>query len=296
MEIRNQRLVGVCFTIGCLTMLGLNVLVPSLGLAGLLLGALGGAIIGYVAYDLRETWRGMVHAAKIVFPMIVREIGNDLCQFFAKPRPFFYLHSLVSAISLYVLLTHIPELFVSPIVAFPTCFVSMFLVSFFVLQIFLSLMSLRPTLCNTWQCRTGKTTDPFISNDVFMAMSWKEFGWFYALVFYSIVRRFTWDIAVSAIKIIAVVAWGVAQIPRFIGIFLRHVHSDARLATAVDGPLGAVMAYVALRLNLGPNFFQTSPLRQLAFILVGGLVSLGLGLVSAHMLKSRVADPKATSI
>ncbi len=314
MEIRTQRLLGVCFAIGCLTMLGLKILVPSLGLGGVLLGTLGGAAVGYLAYDMRQTWRGLIYATKSVFPVVIMivpvilyEIGKGLIRFFAKPRPFFYLNSLMATLALCKLTrflsTHpTKESALVPIWALVAFSALSWFVSWTVFMVLLREMGQREKLCDTWRRLSGETTDPFgmdghqHGGNPFLAMSWKGCGWYFALLFGSIIRRFTWDIAVLVVRGIVIAIVCVAQIPRFVRVFLGYVHSDARLACAVDGPLGAVMAYVGLRLNLGQDFFQTTPVRQLAYILLGGLVSLGLGLASAHMLKSRVADPNTASI
>ncbi len=71
-------------------------------------------------------------------------------------------------------------------------------------------------------------------------------------------------------------------------IFLE-IHSDLRLLCSVDGPVGGFFTYTLLwKLEMLEIIRQLSSLEQLGFVLLGGLIAMGLGVFSYKIISIRI--------
>lgn len=287
MDPRTLKVCAVCFGAGAIGLLVLLIATPSLGFWGSVLGTFASAAIGYFGYEFRVTLRALALASREalptifrVTPLVLRAIG----RFLARPRPVIFVQTFFSAaLGVYLGLLMVEG---------EPMWLILKIVSIFAL---VALMALFGTSCGSYAqrqlMRVRQVTedrwvhlyDPIEQNEdlsYVMAVSWPEF------------LRFEFDTIVNVVLIPFLVLHQIfivfpATVIGIVWTTIKLIHSNERMVCAVDGPLGMLAAYAALRVYVGAPIMYT-PLTTFGAVLFAGAFSTLIGLVNYELLSKRV--------
>ncbi|MBI4142762.1 hypothetical protein HY480_02725 [Candidatus Uhrbacteria bacterium] len=289
---RVAKFMAACFGSGCMTLLGLLILAPQLGtLAAVGISVAVGAVIGYVGFEFRETCDAILEAACETIPWVVIAVHavfvrlpyaviSELRTFTSKPRPFFWLPFGGATIAFDALI--FLERWGAPLPQYPSYaegFVVHWLVgtSLLVGVCFGFLIHICAMLGVTARRRTdldfARRIHPVDFNPA--AVMGMSASYSLALRFYATAA---WNAVYGTYALVRLV------LVTFPWAVIHRIHQDARLICMVDGPLGGVLVYAALRAQYGSALLEVSPARQLTWILLGGIAAAVLGLVNALVI------------
>lgn len=89
-------------------------------------------------------------------------------------------------------------------------------------------------------------------------------------------------------KLVTIIFW---HLPRLVGIFVaklfRLIHSNERTICAIDGPLGGIVTYAALRIHHGSEIATLPPMTLLGLVLLGGAVAAFIGILNLELVSIR---------
>lgn len=261
MDHRTLKVCAACFGAGAVGLVVLLIAVPTLSAFGIAIGTAASVLVGYVGYEIGPVFRAFVAAARAVFPALLR--------FLARPSPFWFVTAPACWVGTLIFIqacvfegTDTPGLKwgAAPILSLLLGFMLAMLVDG-LQQVVLLVRS-----------ESGKRSKA--------ALGVGEMN--LALIPLIVVKRILWAACIG--------------IPRVLWMTFRAIHSDERVVCAVDGPLGMLVAYAALRVFVGAPISYT-PTATLAAVLFAGVASALFGLVNYELFSKRVlkAVPAKTS-
>lgn len=297
---RISRIASSCFGSGVATFMLLRIFAPAMGLGWALLASFaGGGLIGYLGYNWRAVASACRKAATELPPAFVRG-----CQaVFSKPRPFFWSYVLLWIVGFSAPLAlgwydGEASLFARMLTAGVLATMGMGVLMIFHVYILLIALDYWASSSKKWGSRLGMGVPMFLSPSEFLSrsVSWRDAVEMHIEAGYNLVRGLL--IAIGAVLLSPfLLAYVLLRYgPSFVAKVFRLIHSDERTICFVNGPLGAFATWFALGAIFGQAWMNHHVVLQIAYAALGGMVSIGLGLVafiigfSRHWLPEAMAD------
>lgn len=265
MDPRTEKIALACFPSGMLTLLGLLIMVPTIGIFGLAIGTLLGAGLGYLGYEFREVLRAILVAWALTirtYPLVTREFIRRV-RLAAKvvPCPVVLLSDMVPLFLLIGWFRGEGLRDLIPALGFALVSVGGFGI-------------ILGVLLGTAVFWIADEDNPFQE----MLRDFNPitvYGYYTPLGILFMVRRMPQAFTVGV---------------RFVKYLFLLVHSKERLVCAVDGPAGALVTYLTLLYIYGPELSELSVLAQFSFVGLAGAVSALIGMVNYELLSKRVLE------
>ena len=302
MHANTPKLGAAAFCGGAVTMLALLIAHPDLAFAARLMivlsGILTGAAIGYLGYDVRAMLRAIPSAARATMPVAVAVLRALVVryptaawtvfrEFTGKPRPFFYLGGLFGCAILFGGIQRFDISTDNPImVLFAAASLSL-IASVFLVFVPSTTVTSREATRLRWRQRSMELGYPPPTNSDYCV----GFTPFSAIPYADALRLFR-DTIVNVLLGIAwlfrTICWSVpiGLVQLTYAVWVR-IHCAERTIAMVDAPLGALLAWSALRIAHGDVLYAMPPFVQLGMVALGGACAALLGMINYEFVAQR---------
>lgn len=286
--------------IGSLTALGFNA-------AFWWIGALIGGLIGYLSYDWKRVIRAIPIAARAAGPIFAATLivmGNNIrstfCEWFGRPRPFFYLLLLANTALFACWVNPLPKEEFLPSIGFSFSF---FLIQMELLWVF-SIFATFPIFCSQtatkkWREKMNvKIIEPW---DVWNMTNMGDVIRFYSDSFLCFLRGLLWIVKSCVITVPCFLGrflfFAAAYfLPRFGWKMFLLIHSEERMICGVDAMIGAGIGSRAgpaiVRLLAGETVGIPGIAIIVCSMLVGALAGGFLGVANYKIITERWLRPR----
>lgn len=292
---RTVRIGTAAFCGGCVTMLALLIAAPDLAfglrLAIALGGVAAGALIAYIAYDVREVLTAIPRAARAAIPAVVTALaaiaavpGATLAAFrewTGKPRGLFYLSMLLGLGTTFgIVMTSDPAMRAADFDAVLICMCMAFPMGLVFAGGAGMILAWRVQTSVWWRKRSDDLGYLDIPDDLNLCVGFTPFSAIPPRDAFRFYGDALVNVLLGVLWLVRAIVWYIPLgLAAFVAALYVRIHRAERMIAMVDAPLGALLAYSALRIAHGTALTAMPIAMQLGMVALGGATAALLGMI-----------------